>query len=200
MDHGDSDKPSGGPVGDRPATWEDIMQLPDSLGAEIVGGKIHYRAMTRARHGSTVRELGSSLPRNGSTRAPLGWWIVNDVDVSLGSGIYVKPDLTGWRKEALPELPDDWPVPIRPDWVCEVLSPTTAAYDRGAKASAYAQAGVPWYWIVDPVERTVEVLELVSGRWTICGVYTDGAQLAMPPFDDTLIEVSGLFLPLKGEQ
>jgi len=82
-----------------------------------------------------------------------------------------------------------------PDWVCEVLSPTTSAYDRGKKATAYAQAGVPWYWIVDPIERTVEVLELLNGRWTISGVYTDGAELALPPFEQTVIVVAELFAP-----
>lgn len=54
---------------------------------------------------------------------------------------------------------------------------------------------MPWYWIVDPVERTVEVLELINGRWTISGVYTDGAELALSPFEQTAIVIAELFTP-----
>ena len=188
MDHGERNQPSG-----NYATWEDIMHLPENLGAEIVGGRVHYKAMPRIRHGDAHDELRRQLPSNRSTVAPLGWWIASEVDVDLRTGSYVRPDLAGWRKEHLPELPDVWPLAVLPDWVCEVLSPSTSAYDRGEKAVAYAEAGVPWYWLVDPAERLVEVRELVAGRWTICGVYTDGAEVALPPFGETVVDITRLF-------
>ncbi len=195
MDNGERDDPTNLPS-DQPATWKDIMHLPEAQHAEIIGGQIHYKAMARARHGHTLTELSRRLPSKPDVDGRGGWWILLDVDICLDAANYVKPDISGWRMERLPELPDQWPVQTLPDWVCEVLSPTTSAYDRGKKATAYAQAGVLWYWIVDPIERTVEVLELVNDRWTICGVYTDGAQLALPPFDQTVLAIEDLFAPV----
>ena len=196
MAHGDFEVPSGYAGNATPATWEDIMNLPEHHGAEIIGGKIHYKGMARARHGHATTQLQRRVPNERQGVNEHGWWIFGDVDVKLAGESYLKPDVSGWRKERMPEPPDDWPLAIAPDWVCEVLSPTTEAYDRGDKAQAYAAGGVPWYWIVDPAERTVEVLELINGRWTIWGVYTDGAALALPPFDGTVVEIGGLFLPV----
>ncbi len=196
MAYGDSNNPSGGDTAGKPPTWEDIMHLHDSLGAEILGGKIRYKTMARFSHAETIDDMRRQLPSNRDGTPPDGWWIATDVDARLSDSAYVKPDLSGWRKSSLAARPVEWPVRQLPDWVCEVMSRSTQAYDRGEKAAAYAAASVPWYWIVDPDERTVEVLELVNGRWTICGVYTDGAVLTLPPFDQTVVTVSDLFLPL----
>ena len=196
MAHGDFEVPSGYAGNATPATWEDIMNLPEHHGAEIIGGKIHYKGMSRIRHGHAASQVSGQFSGLGQLPQPTGWWIASEVDVRLAADCYLRPDVSGWRKERLPVPPDDWPLPIAPDWVCEVLSPTTEAYDRGDKAQAYAAGGVPWYWIVDPAERTVEVMELVGGRWTIWGVYTDGAALALPPFEGTVVDVGALFLPV----
>lgn len=132
MDNGERDNDAGG-LSVQSATWADIMHLPEMLRPEIVGGQIHYKATARARHGNTLTELSRRLPSKPDAAGRGGWWILFDVDVCLDTANYVRPDLAGWRKERLPVLPDQWPVQTLPDWVCEVLSPTTSAYDRGKK-------------------------------------------------------------------
>ncbi len=183
---------------DRLATWEDIVNLPERFGAEIIGGRIHYRAMTRWRHGHAIGLVGARLVNALGDRGAAGWWILHNADFDIGHGNSVRPDLAGVRKERYPdELPDEFPLRLIPDWVCEVLSPSNAHYDRCDKAEAYGKAGVPWYWIVDTEERTLEVLELVNGRWQIFGVYTDGAVVGLPPFEDVTLAVSEIFVPKK---
>ncbi|MBM4345934.1 MAG: Uma2 family endonuclease [Deltaproteobacteria bacterium] len=185
-----------GPPG-RPATWEDIVNLPENLHAEVVNGRVHYRLTARGQHGHAVGEIFSAVRRSAGQGGGDGWWILLDAGFDIGHGSFVGPDLAGIRKARCPEFPTGFPIRLVPDWVCEVLSPSNAHYDRGDKAEAYAKAGVPWYWIVDADERTVEVLELVNGRWQIFGVYTDGAVVALPPFEDVTLTVSEIFVPKK---
>ena len=173
-------------------TWEDIVHLPEQEMPEIIDGKPYYRAAPRMRHSVAASEVSAALLGLGK---PLrtGWWILADLDVRLGPERVIRPDLCGYRKERLPELVDDWPVELRPDWVCEILSPTTARYDRGTKGEVYAQAGIPWYWLVDPQERMVEVWELTGTRWTLHGCFGDDQTLALPPFDGLELAVGQLF-------
>jgi Uma2 family endonuclease len=183
-------------TGDKLWTWEDIVHLPEHEQPEIVGGKPYYRAGPRNHHGRTLARLTAKVVAADSPGLLDGWWICGEATVRLTPHQIVCPDLVGWRRSRLPELPNDWPCDIRPDWVCEVLSPSNAWYDRGPKAQAYAEAGIPWYWLVDPVERTVEVYEQRGGQWSLLGCHTDGALLPLPPFDDLQVAVGDLFVPL----
>lgn len=173
-------------------TWKDIMHMPEKEMPEIVDGKPYYRAAPRFRHGMPAMEIGAVL-------APLrrrhqgGWWIAADVDIRLAPDSIVRPDLCGYRKDRVPEPPEAWPLDVVPDWVCEILSPSNAGYDRRIKGTLYAQAAIPWFWLIHPQERTVEVMELCANHWILRGCYTDGDQLALPPFDDCVIEVTQLF-------
>lgn len=180
--------------GNRKAVWEDIMDLPEKLGAEIFGGKIYYKAMPRPLHGGTHLRLGALL--DPATRLGLrtGWYIANEVDIALSVQDFARPDVAGWRLTRITEGSlDEWPTTLLPDWVCEILSPSNARYDKGTKMTAYAQAGVPWMWIADPAQKTVEVFELVASRWTLVGCYGVDDTLAMPPFDETVVVVADLF-------
>ena len=175
-------------------TWEDIVHLPELERPEIIDGKPYYRAAARKRHGNAAGRLFARLEPLERRTQRSGWWISIEADVQLGQQI-LRPDLAGWRKERMPELTDEWPTLIIPDWVCEILSPTTARYDRGTKGEVYAQAGIPWYWLVDPQERMVEVWELTGTRWTLHGCFGDDQTLALPPFDGLEFEVGQLFGP-----
>lgn len=177
-------------------TWEDIMHLPEQEQPELIDGQPYARAIARSTHGRMVAQLVRHVVRADTPDVRDGWWISIEPSVRLSTHNIVGPDLAGWRKSRLPELPDDWPLDVRPDWVCEVLSPGTARYDRGTKARLYAASGIPWYWLVDGQERLVEVLELVGSHWRVHGVYGDGDQLALPPFDALEVAVSELFLPV----
>ncbi len=173
-------------------TWEDIVHLPEQEMPEIIDGKPYYRVAPRMRHSVAAWEVSAALLGMGP---PLraGWWILADLDVRLGPNRVVRPDLCGYRKERLPEPVDDWPLPLSPDWVCEILSPTNFRYDRSTKGKVYAEAGIPWYWLVDAKERTLEVWELAGGRWSVLGCFGDDEKLALPPFDGLEFEVGQLF-------
>ena len=173
-------------------TWEDIVHLPEEQRPELIDGKPYYRAAARKRHGNSAGRLFARLEPLEARPQRSGWWISLDPDVQLGSQI-VRPDLAGWRKEAMADLTDEWPAQLRPDWVCEILSPTNFRYDRSTKGKVYAEAGIPWYWLVDAKERTLEVWELAGGRWSVLGCFGDDEKLALPPFDGLEFEVGQLF-------
>ena len=104
------------------------------------------------------------------------------------------PDLAGWRIERLPEMVDDEPYfTLAPDWACEVLSPRTAKYDRTDELSIYAREQERWAWLVDPLQRTLEALQLDAGRWTLLGTWRDDAGVRAEPFDAIELELAALW-------
>ena len=101
----------------------------------------------------------------------------------------------GWRRERLPRPGAVRSIQVVPDWVCEVLSPSTAARDRVIKRRLYAQAGIPHYWLIDPELRALEALALRDGVWVELGIYDETATARTPPFDAVELEIGRLFLP-----
>jgi Uma2 family endonuclease len=95
----------------------------------------------------------------------------------------VVPDLCGFRVERVPDLPEENPLTILPDWCCEILSPRTARDDRTLKLPLYARSGVAWCWIVDPMRRLVEVFETVDDRPALTATAKDDERVVLPPFD-----------------
>jgi Uma2 family endonuclease len=95
----------------------------------------------------------------------------------------VVPDLAGWRRERMPEIPDVRHFDLAPDWVCEVASPSTAKIDRTKKTRVYADAGVGHLWIVDPLLRTLEVFRRVGTNWTLVAAHSDDERVRAEPFD-----------------
>ncbi len=113
-------------------------------------------------------------------------------ELHLGPDIVV-PDLAGWRRETLPQLPKTAWIETRPDWVCEVLSPSTARLDRGAKREIYAREGVGHLWLLDPVERYLEVFALSAGFWLLMATISDGDAVSAAPFEAISFPLSNLF-------
>lgn len=112
-----------------------------------------------------------------------GWIILDEPELHLTDDILV-PDLAGWRRETMPELPDEPYTKVRPDWLCEVLSPSTAKQDRADKVPIYAREGVQHVWLVDPALRTVEVLRLDGDTYRIIITHRDDATCRLEPFED----------------
>jgi Uma2 family endonuclease len=104
------------------------------------------------------------------------------------------PDLAGWRRERLPSLAGDHRFEIVPDWVCEILSPSTAKKDRILKMPTYAHYGVPYLWLVDPLAHTLEAFALEQGRWSVVGLYADQAEAAIPPFQEISLSLGELWV------
>lgn len=141
------------------------------------------------------RFVGGPFDDDDGHGGPGGWWIFVEVDVELGPHDIVRPDLAGWRRERLVDPGGQRPIRVVPDWICEVLSPSTAAHDRVVKQRLYALHGVRHYWLVDTEARTLEALELDNGRWILAGSYAEDALVRVPPFDQVELAIGRLFLP-----
>jgi Uma2 family endonuclease len=181
----------------RPATYEDLLKVSDNLVAEIVDGELHTSPRPAPRHAVATAELGAELgpPFSRSRGGPGGWWILDEPELHLGPDILV-PDLAGWRRERLPTISDSPPYfRLAPDWICEVLSPSTYRLDRIKKLRIYGRESVRHAWLVHPGERTLEALRLESGRWSIVGTFADDAIVRAEPFHAVAIDL----LPLWGE-
>lgn len=185
----------------RPATYSDLLALPEDVRAEIVGGEIVTLPAPRPRHskpqGAIRRFVGGPFDDDDGFGGPGGWWIFVEVDIALGSDVY-RPDLSGWRRERLPD-PDVRPITITPDWVGEIVSASHQAHDRVKKRRIYAEHGILHYWIVDPDARTLEAMSLEGGRWVETGSFDDTEVARIPPFDAVEIPIGRLFLPAKPE-
>ncbi len=167
------------------ASEEDFFALPDGVKAELISGEILMAPSALAKHGLLQAKLSTMLDpysRKGGPRGPGGWHIIVEVDVRLRHGLIVRPDLAGWRRERMPNLPETIPVDLVPDWICEVVSPSNARHDRIRKRKIYAEFGVQHYWIVDPTEETLEPLQLHEGRWLEQGILGRGDKIQVEPF------------------
>jgi Uma2 family endonuclease len=127
---------------------------------------------------------------------PGGWIILHEPEVHLGAEPdIVVPDLAGWKRETLPEVPDAAFIAVAPDWVCEVLSQSTEARDRSLKSRVYLRESVGHLWFVNPVARTLEILRLDGSSYRVVEVCTGDAKVRAEPFDATEIDLSCLWLP-----
>jgi Uma2 family endonuclease len=166
----------------------------------IIGGELVVQPSPTPLHQSSLGELYAELrnPFQRGRGGPGGWWLIQDVDAEFGAHDICRPDITGWRKENVPSFPAERPVPHRPDWICEALSPSTALRDQGDKRNMYQRAKVPWYWLLDPLNRTLTVLRLVTDGYVVERVAGDAGTAALPPFEDVAIDLSSLFPPSAG--
>jgi Uma2 family endonuclease len=179
---------------DRPATYEDLVKVPDICVAEIVDGELHVSPRPAPRHARAGSSLGVLVggPYDSGRGGPGGWWILDEPELHLGRDVLV-PDLAGWRRARMPRLPDTAYFPLAPDWVCEILSPSTASLDRVKKLTIYARERVAHAWLIDPVARTLEVLRLEAGRWTILATHTGSEVVRADPFAEIELELESLW-------
>ena len=183
----------------RLATWADLLATPDDGRVyEVLGGNLEAQPRPRPAHGRTQGLLCGELsgPFDRGRGGPGGWWLVIEPDVELEPHETVVPDIAAWRRERMRVLPDERPIVVRPDWICEVASPSNRRRDRGVKADLYLRTGLPHYWIVDPEERTLEAFEARGGVWARLGAWSDGDSPRTPPFDAIELDVGGLFTPI----
>lgn len=184
------------------ACWSDVLDAPEGIKLEVIGGE-RYETSPRPMpaHGYVQIALGSIVhPRHKDGDGDGGdhdgaWWILVEPDVAIGPHDIVAPDLVGWRRDRVPEFPGERPIRAIPDWVCEVLSPSTAQRDRLIKADLYLRAGVGHYWLADPTARTLEAFTNRDGGWLRVGGWSDQHDARIPPFDAADIDVDTLFPP-----
>ncbi|MGC4064930.1 MAG: Uma2 family endonuclease [Polyangiaceae bacterium] len=179
----------------RNATYEDLLALPAHVVGQIVCGVLHATPRPAPPHARASTTLGEELgpPFNRGRGGPGGWVILDEPELHLGAHVLV-PDLAGWRRERLPELPIDKAYfELAPDWVCEVLSPSTAALDRGDKRRVYAEHQVRHLWFVDPEAQVLEVFALDGESYRLLEVYSGDQQVRAVPFDAIEMELGALW-------
>lgn len=178
-----------------PATFADLAANPDDARLEIVAGEVVEKELATYEHGDCqgliISETNRRFRRGGDGRP--GWYFASEVLVELFDHELYIPDVAGWRRDRHPERPSGRPVRARPDWVCEILSPSTAADDRALKMPFYAQAGIGHLWIVDPLLFTLEVYRLDAGTWRQVGVWRDDAVVQAEPFDAKPLKLARLW-------
>ena len=178
----------------RPASYEDILRLPENKVGEIVDGALIVSPRPGPRHALASSSLGAEIggPFGRGRGGPGGWIILDEPELHLGPQVLV-PDLAGWRRERMPALPDTAWFTLAPDWVCEVLSPSTAIVDRTRKQDISREQGIRWLWFVDPAGRTIEVLSRAEQHWILTGSFGGGGEMRIPPFDAVPIDVGALW-------
>ena len=176
------------------ATYEDVLNAPENKVAEILDGELFLSPRPAPRHAAASWAIGRAIggASDGGAGGPGGWRILNEPELHLADQVLV-PDIAGWRRERLPVLPHEAFLSLAPDWVCEVLSASTERIDRGRKLRAYAEGGVAHAWLVKPSDRTLEVLRLREGVWTIVAVWEDAAKVRAEPFDGYEFDLARLW-------
>ena len=178
----------------RPATYQDVLDAPEHMVAELIDGALHLHPRPASRHARASSVLGGRLvpPFDEGRDGPGGWWIIDEPELHLGAQVVV-PDLAGWRRERMPGFPDAAWFELAPDWICEVLSPSTRAVDLTDKRRIYADAGVGFLWFVDPAARTLEAFVLRDGAWTLLAALKDDDEVRAAPFEAIAFPLSVLW-------
>lgn len=176
------------------ATYEDLVAVPENLVAEIIDGDLHVSPRPGMRHSLVTSELLGALggPFHRGTGGPGGWWILFELELHFGDDVVV-PDLAGWRRERLPEVPDQPWMSLAPDWVCEVASPSTERIDRANKLGIYARAGVTHTWLANPANRTLEIFRRSDPAWTLVAVHGGDEVVRAEPFDAIELDLGALW-------
>ena len=177
------------------ATYADLCAVPDNFVAEILGGELYASPRPASPHsraaGALFRTLGGAFEDGES--GPGGWWFIIEPALHFGADVVV-PDVAGWRRERMPTVPNVAYFTLAPDWLCEVLSPSTRAIDRRKKLPIYARERVGNVWLIDPLQQTLEVLRLEAQRWSLVATHEADAHARAEPFDAIELALRTLWL------
>jgi Uma2 family endonuclease len=172
------------------ATYQDVIDAPEHQVAEVVDGELYLSPRPAAPHAVASSRIGGLMsgPFDFGRGGPGGWWILDEPELHFGEDVLV-PDIAGWRRDRMPAVPPVAYFELAPDWVCEVVSPKTGRLDRMRKLPVYAREQVAHAWLVDPLQRTVEVFRLDGGRWVLINVFGDDQVARLEPFDAMEIDL-----------
>ena len=178
----------------KPATYADLEALPPHMVGEIIDGELIASPRPAMLHALAVSCLGIEVggPFGRGKGGPGGWVILHEPELHIVEQILV-PDLAGWRRERMPEVPDAAACDLPPDWICEVLSPATAKIDRVGKMRHYAAANVRHVWLVDPLATTLEIYRLDSEGWRLVETHAGDVMIRPEPFDAVELNLGSLW-------
>lgn len=178
------------------ATYEDLLQVPDNLVAELIEGELYTSPRPAGPHTNASSSLGMLVgpPYHFGRGGPGGWWIFDEPELHMGPNVLV-PDMAGWRRERMPEYPKNHIFSIVPDWVCEVVSPSSGRLDRLKKMPIYAREGVAYAWLIDPEQQLLEARKLVAGQWVVIAEHGGDEVVRVEPFEAVEIELTLVWGP-----
>lgn len=178
------------------ATYQDVLNAPPHMVAEVVAGTLYTHPRPAMLHALASSGIAGWIvsPFHHGRGGPGGWWIIFEPELHLGEDIVV-PDLAGWRRERLPEYPIGAYCSLAPDWICEILSPSTRKLDLCSKREVYAREGVSYIWHVDPDARSLEEFSLRGTEWVLVDTLFDDASVSLPPFEAIKFNLDDLWPP-----
>ena len=166
---------------------------------EVIDGELVERAMPSGSHGSAQAGFATGVRGpfdrrpGGDESGPGGWWIATEVEIELQPGLVVRPDVVGWRRDRVPQRPSGTPVRERPEWICEVISSSTASRDRVVKLARYHEAAVAHYWLADPSDGTLTVLRWTEAGYLVVLAAQRGDTVRAEPFQAVELRIDWLF-------
>lgn len=177
-------------------TYADLEALPSNLVGQILYGVLHAHPRPAPRHGVAAHKLGRNVGSrfDDDSDGPGGWIFMVEPELHLGPHVVV-PDIAGWKRERLTPFPETAYIETPPDWLAEILSPSTQAIDRTDKLGIYASYGVRHCWYVDPIAKTLEVMELTGDKWLLLAALKDAAPVCQPPFEAHTFPLDNLWVP-----
>jgi Uma2 family endonuclease len=187
----------------RATPYELLQALPEVLTGEILNGQLHTQPRPSGPHARVASRVDRTIGRSydDGIDGPGGWWIFVEPELHLVRDTEIAvPDLAGWRRTRMPNPPEDQRFEVVPDWICEILSPSTESKDRRIKMPLYAHYAVAFAWIVDPIAQTLEAYQLEHGDWHEIGRFSGAQKAAVPPFEAVTLHLDGMWLPKRQDR
>ncbi|MGB0678229.1 MAG: Uma2 family endonuclease [Polyangiales bacterium] len=194
------------PLPPAPAGYRDVLAAPAGQLAQVIDGVLDLQPRPALQHVNTASSLGALLlPAfrfgDGGPGAPGGWLILDEPELHFGDTRsddsvrdIVVPDLAGWRRERLPDACQHAAfLTVAPDWVCEILSPSTQGIDRVQKMAVYLREGVRHVWLIEPQAQVLEVFEARAGAWVRVLSAEGGDSVRAVPFDAVELALGRVF-------
>ncbi len=178
----------------RRATYQDVLDAPEHVVAEIVNGELRLSPRPGGPHTSVTSILGMDIGGafHRGRGGPGGWIILDEPELHFGEDIVV-PDLAGWRRERMPTVTSDAYFTIAPDWICEALSRSTEAWDRAHKLPVHAAAGVSHVWLVNAIQHTLEILRRQGEHWLTLAIHHGDVTVRAEPFDAIELDLASIW-------
>ena len=188
-----SDDPDGTFLLKRGATFAEYEEAREQHRAQMIDGDLWLFAPASSGHQGAALELGTLLAPARERADGSGWVILPDINLQLGPRSVYSPDLAGWRRSRMPVRLDATYFELVPDWICEILSPSTRRFDLGQKRATYAQAGVEHLWFIEPKIQTITVFELVGGDYRLIASAQEADRVTLAPFLEDVLNLSSLW-------
>jgi Uma2 family endonuclease len=178
----------------RDATYADLCEVPQNFVAEILGGELYASPRPAFPHARAESALVALIagPFQFGVNGPEGWLILVEPELHFGADVVV-PDIAGWRSERVGDWADAAYLTLAPDWLCEVVSPSTERIDRTKKLNIYAREGVRYVWFLDPLRQSLEVLHVEGQRWSLSAIHEGDRRARAEPFDAVEFELGALW-------